>query len=107
MKNMNLSRVKRAVQKKKRFIIKDHHKKVYVGQVREPHIIQSNGFYSVVADQPEHEISRVNNGKGSWIDYGKASDWDFTEKGGRYYRNGLAHIPENLIWEIEFLEVCV
>ena len=32
---------------------------------------------------------------------------DFTEKGGRYYRNGLAHIPENLIWEIEFLEVCI
>ena len=107
MKNMNLSRMKRAVKKKKRFIIKDHHKKVYVGQVREPHIIQSNGFYSVIADQPEHEISRVNNGKGSWFAYGKASDWDFTEKGGRYYRNGLAHIPENLIWEIEFLEVCI
>ena len=51
MKNMNLSRVKRAVQKKKRFMIKDHHKKVYVGQIREPHIIQSNGFYSVIADQ--------------------------------------------------------
>ena len=70
MKNMNLSRAKRAVQKKKRFIIKDHHKKVYIGQVREPHIIQSNGFYSVIADQPEHDMSRVNNGKGSWFAYG-------------------------------------
>ncbi|MBM6804395.1 hypothetical protein H6B07_17440 [Mediterraneibacter glycyrrhizinilyticus] len=49
----------------------------------------------------------MNNGKGVWFDYGKASDWDFTSKGGRCYRKGLAHIPENLIWEIEFLEVCV
>ena len=104
---MNLSRMKRAVQKKKRFMIKDHHMKVYVGQIREPHIIQSNGFYSVVADQSEHEMSCVNNGKGAWIDHAQASDWEFTEKGGRYQRNGMAHIPENLIWEIEFLEACI
>lgn len=104
---MNLSRLKRIVQQKKRFIIKDHQKKVYIGQVREPNIIQSNGFYSVIADQPKHELSCMNNGKGVWFDYGKASDWDFTSKGGRCYRKGLAHIPENLIWEIEFLEVCV
>ena len=39
--------------------------------------MQSNGLYSGIYNNPEHEISKANDGKGSWLDFGKASEWKF------------------------------
>ena len=51
----------------------------FSGQKRKPNVIQTNGFYSILADDPESPISKANGGKGYWLGYGKSSDWEFSE----------------------------
>ena len=43
-------------------------------------------------------------GKGSWIDFGKATQWEFQDGTCSMYLPEMEHIPENLIWTIEFCE---
>lgn len=50
-----------------------------VGLIRVVTEVQSNAFYSVIKDQPDHKWSTCNNGKGFRTDYGKASDYLFDE----------------------------
>ena len=76
----NLSQLKKAIEEKRRFEIVNHYiKPEHIGQIRKPNIVQTNGFYSVMDEQPEHEISKANYGKGCWLDYGKASEWKFED----------------------------
>ena len=49
----------------------------YTGQKRVVQKLQTNGMYTGIYVDPDCEISRFNNGKGSWIGFGKASDWTF------------------------------
>lgn len=44
-----LAQLKRVVQEKKEFVIKEHRIEGFIGQKRTPNIVQSNGFYSIVA----------------------------------------------------------
>lgn len=39
--------------------------------------VQTNAFYSVIKDQPEHQLSRCNYGKGFRSDIEKASCYEF------------------------------
>lgn len=48
-----------------------------VGLVRVVTEVQSNAFYSVIKDQPEHRWSTCNYGKGFRTDFGKARDYIF------------------------------
>lgn len=102
MKIKNLAQLKRVVQEKKEFVIKEHRIKEWIGQKRTPNIIQSNGFYSIVTGQPAHEVSLANAGKGSWIEYGKASQWEFQDGLCSMYLPEKEHLPENRIWTITF-----
>ena len=96
----NLSQLKKAVNNKCRFKIVEHGiKPEYTGQIRKPNVIQTNGFYSIVANEPNNLVSLANNGRGSWIEYGKASEWKF--------ENGLCSMfnPNgSLVWTIQFIE---
>ena len=98
----NLAQLKRVIQEKREFIIRVHRQEKFLGQKRIPNVVQSNGFYSVISGQPEHEVSCANHGKGSWIDFGKATQWEFQEETCSMYLPEMEHIPENLIWTIEF-----
>lgn len=75
----NLTQLKRAIEARTPFLIVEH----YVhpeskGQIRVPNVVQTNGFYSVVKDDDKNEINSYNNGKGSWMPYGKAREnWMF------------------------------
>ena len=96
----NLSQLKKAVNNKCRFKIVEHGiKPEYTGQIRKPNVIQTNGFYSIVDNEPNNLVSLANNGRGSWIEYGKASEWKF--------ENGLCSMFNSngsLIWTIQFIE---
>ena len=90
------------IQENREFVIKEHRIERFLGQKRTPNIIQSNGFYSIVTGQPEHEVSLANDGKGSWIEYGRASQWEFQDGLCSMYLPEKDHLPENLIWTITF-----
>lgn len=102
MEIKTLAQLKRVVQEKKEFVIKEHRVEGLIGQKRTPNIIQGNGFYSIVTGQPEHEVSLANAGKGSWIEYGKASQWEFQDGLCSMYLPEKEHFPENRIWTITF-----
>lgn len=92
-----LSQLKKAINNGRTFIIKKHYiKPEFTGQRRKPSVIQTNGFYSIIPDNCDSQVNTFNNCKGSWIAYGKASDWKF--------ENGLCkqYCREKEIWEIEF-----
>lgn len=97
MEIKNLSQLKKAINNGHCFTIVNHYvKPEYNGQKRKPNVVQTNGFYSIVADNPEHSLNLANRGKGSWIEYGKASDWNF--------ENGLCSLISHgvKVWEIKF-----
>ncbi len=78
----NLSQLMRAIKEGRRFrIIKHYVRPDFSGQLREPGKIQTNGFYSRVADDPCHMVSNANRGEGTYIAYGKSGDWRFDKDG--------------------------
>jgi hypothetical protein len=94
-----LADVKRAIKNGFCFTIKKHYIKPECdGQTRKPNVVQTNGFYSVIPNEPEHPISLANNGKGYWLEYGKASEWSF--------ENGVCKqsFRGKVVWEIEFVK---
>ena len=94
----NLAQFKRAIQDGKCFeIVKHYNHPEFVGQIRKPNKIQTNGFYSVEKDVPNSPVSGANDGKGFWAEYGKATDWEF--------HNGIcsqSYCGEK-IWEIRLI----
>ena len=93
----SLADVKRAINEGCCFTIKKHYlKPELTGQKRMPNVTQTNGFYSVVLDEPNHPVSVANYGKGYWADYGKASGWSFSNGVCKQMHQGRE------IWEIEF-----
>lgn len=63
MEIKNLTQLKRVIQEKREFIIRAHRLNKFLGQRRIPNVVQSNGFYSVISGQPEHEVSCANREK--------------------------------------------
>ena len=59
----NLNQLKRSLKTRTRFQIIAHWRPEYVGQLREVTEINTQGFYSVVADEPNHEVSKSNGSK--------------------------------------------
>ncbi len=74
----NLSQFKKAMKAGAKFQVIEHFNfPERNGEIRQANIVQTNGMYTVIPDQPESTISKANNGKGSWIEFGKASDYTF------------------------------
>ena len=94
----NLSELKRALSTHPFEIVEHFIKPDYTGQTRIVQVMQTNGMYSGIYNEPDAEISKQNYGKGSWIAFGKASDWTFF--------HGLCHQKHNgkSIWTIRVLE---
>ena len=95
MEIKNLAQLKRVIKDGRKFIIRKHYiSSEYEGQIRKPNVVQTNGFYSIEDEKPDSKITLANNGKGSWIEYGKASDWKFED--------GVC--KQSNVWEIEFVQ---
>lgn len=98
MEIKNLAQLKKAIKSGNKFIIRKHYvRPEYEGQIRKPNVIQTNGFYSIEDGKPDSKVTLANNGKGSWIEYGRASDWKF--------ENGICKQSYcgRETWEIEFI----
>lgn len=95
----NLAELKRALAAGVPFEVVEHFiHPDYTGQKRVVQKMQTNGMYTGIYGDPDAPLSKVNYGKGSWIDFGKASDWTFC--------NGLCqqHPNGRPIWSIRLLE---
>lgn len=90
MEVRNLSQFKKALKDGHLFVIAGHENfPERIGEVRAVNKMQSNGFYSVVYQQPNHPISQANHGRGSWLDFGKSENWIFYDNG--IIENYLVH----------------
>jgi hypothetical protein len=93
----NLSQFKKAISAGYAFKIVNHFvKPELAGQIRQPNKVQTNAFYSVVYGEPNNPVSLANGGKGYYLNYGKAGDWDFTGDTIKMYASGKP------VWEITF-----
>lgn len=79
MQIKNLSQLKRVLNDRHMFQIIEHKNcPQYIGDVREVNIMQTNGMYSRSVLNLFSDTIPANNGKGTWLPFGKASDWTFT-----------------------------
>ena len=73
----NLSQLKKALRADTEFEITAHCRPDYVGQRRKVTIANTQGFYSVIPDDPQSKTSLANNGRGSWLGWSNAPFWQF------------------------------
>ena len=95
----NLNQMKKAINAGRSFrVIKHYIHEDYTGQIRKPNVIQTHGFYSICENDPESRATKANGGKGVYLEYGKAGDYEFTDKSILIkHRNGKPCL------EIEFI----
>lgn len=99
MEIKNLSQFKKAMQNGCTFEIVEHFiRPEYIGQIRCVQVMQTNGMYTGISGKPDAELSKANHGRGSWIEFGKAGDWTFSD--------GLCKqsIRGNPIWTLRVME---
>ena len=71
----NLSQLKKALTKGQRYrIIQHYYCPELVGQVREVVKVQTNGVW---LKDPKNKDNKINKGRGSWLGFGKATNWSF------------------------------
>ena len=99
----NLSQLKKSINNGTSFKIIDHCRKECIGQIRKPNVIQSNGFYSIIPGNPETKENKGSNGKGSWLDYGKAKRWTFDNGVCSCYLTE-EHNEKTFVMSFEFIE---
>ena len=74
----NLAELKRCIRPGTELVATSHSKHpALVGLVRVVTEVQTNAYYSVVKDQPSHQYSTCNYGKGFRSDFEKASNYLF------------------------------
>ena len=74
----NLAELKRCIRPGTELVATSHSKHpALVGLVRVVTEVQTNAYYSVVKDQPTHQYSACNHGKGFRSDFEKASNYIF------------------------------
>ena len=57
----------------------------------------TQGFYSIVPDEPDHKVSLANDGKGFVLWWCNASDWEFHDGICSIYCKGKEHTEEFLV----------
>lgn len=104
MKIKTLSDIKREMKNKRPYYIVDHMRNEFIGQVRIANVIQANGVYIHEYNNPDSGVTLANNGRGSWLEYGKAKDWEIDKLTGHCYLYHGNHIKDNLVMEIVFFD---
>lgn len=97
----NLSQLKKALAPSAEFEITAHCRPECVGQRRRVNSANTQGFYSVIPDEPQSKVSTANCGKGSWLGWSKAPFWSFDGDTASIYDSDEAHTEKHLIMTIK------
>ncbi len=96
----NLAQLKKALHVGRRFEITNHWRTETIGQIREVGYANTQGVYTIIPDAPTDKVSTANGGKGSFLDWGKASRWKFEgDTVSRYDADGTLIITIKLLDE--------
>lgn len=104
MKIKTLADIKREMSNKRPYYVHNHKNADYNGQVIVANVIQTNGVYLHAYGEPNNMFTLANNGKGSWLKYGKAKDWEIDGLTGHCFLYVGEHDAEHLVMEISFLD---
>lgn len=74
------------------------------GRIREVTVTNTQGFYSVVKDEPEHRDSLANNGKGTVLWWSNAPFWEFKDGVCSLYSSDTKRTEDQLILSFRILE---
>lgn len=99
----NLSQLKKVFQNRPCFKILNHRISDMIGQIRKVNVIQTNGFYSIIPNDPNSKITLANGGRGFWLEYGKSKFWKFENDVCSLYSSDT-HEPEKLIISIQIID---
>ena len=77
----NLSQLKKALRTEVAFEIIAHCRPDCIGQRRSVTVANTQGFYSILPDEPQSKTSLANGGRGSWLGWSSAPFWQFDENG--------------------------
>lgn len=93
----NLSQLKKSLKAGTRFQITGHCRPECIGQLREVTVANTQGFYSILPDEPDSKTSTCNGGKGSVLWWSKAPFWDFSDGICGLYDSDTNHTGDCLI----------
>ena len=100
----NLSQLKKAIKAGVRFEIIDHCRIECIGEIRRVTLANTQGLYSVVDGQPDHAISKGNDGRGAILTWENAGSWEFRDGLCTQYFTHEAHTAENVAISFRILE---
>ena len=91
----NLAQLKRIMTVGTEFVITSNIRSDITDQLRQVKYADTTGIYSVRPDAPDDKISTSNRGRGYYLPWGKAADWEFSNGKCTAYKKGAEHTPEN------------
>lgn len=71
----NLNQLRRTLREGTQLEILDHCRPECIGQIRNITLVNTQGFYSTVANQPDASANRGNGGRGPILWWGRAAHW--------------------------------
>lgn len=94
----NLAQLKRVLTVGAEFEITSHIRPENNGQLRRINYADTTGIYSIRPDAPDDKSTTLaNGGRGSYLQWGKATEWDFANNLCTLYQKDAEHTPENVI----------
>ena len=93
----NLSQLKKTLKKGTCFEITAHCRPEYVGQKRKVTAANTQGFYSIVPEEPGCKVTLANNGKGSVLWWSNAPFWEFENGICSIYCNDKEHTEKYIV----------
>lgn len=84
--------------------ILDHCRPECIGQIRNITLVNTQGFYSTVANQPDASANRGNGGRGPILWWGRAAHWQFADGVCSVFDSEQKHTEEELVMSFRVLE---
>lgn len=96
----NLAQLKRVLSVGAEFEITSAFRPEVVNQLRRVNYADTTGIYSIRPDSPNDKVTLANNGRGSYLSWGKSADWSFENGSCTFYEKDREHTPENVIFSL-------
>lgn len=100
----NLNQLKKKLKKGIGFEITAHCRPEYVGQKRRVTEANTQGFYSVIPDEPGSAVTLANNGRGIVLWWSNAPFWEFKDGICSIYCSDKEHTEKFLVMSFRIME---